>query len=285
MPSLSYKIFSRFLSFTPLSFNIKVLYLRRFGRLPDIENPSSFNEKLQYRKLYDRNELLPILADKIESKKYVAKIVPSVYIPEIIWSGDDFHSIDFSELPSDYVIKANHASQTNYFVRDEQHLSLERLEKLRAEWFSHDQAAVLGEWAYSKIKKKVFIEEFLDFGGTVPDDYKLFVFNGKVKAIQLDTGRFSKHYRSMFNEKWEELPFDYSYSRINPTPKEPPFLKEMIEVAELIGASTDFCRVDLYFHDEKITFGEVTIYPGAGFEKFPDSKWDAFFGDLWELKY
>lgn len=286
MPSIQYRLFSKVITFFPLKTRLRLLFFRRFKKLPNFSKPITFNEKLQLKKLINRDPLLTIAADKLASKDYVKSIVPSLYIPKTIWSAESVSDLDFldiTSLPGNYVYKANHTSQTIKIVRDYNHLSLERMKKLASSWLRHDQSGSLGEWAYSDIPRKVFIEEFLDFEGEAPDDYKFFVYNGKVKFIQLDSSRFTDHKRNMFDRNWSDLGFDYSYPRKSPTPERPKFLDEMIENAEKIGKNFDFVRVDFYFYKNQITFGELTIYPGAGFEKFPDQKWDVEFGKHWNI--
>jgi hypothetical protein len=286
LPSIQYRLFSRLISLIPLKPRLKLLFFRRFKRLPNLSNPVTFNEKLQLKKLHNRDPLLTVAADKLASKEYVKSIVPSLYIPRTIWTGvseNDLDSLDISILPEDYVFKANHTSQTIKIIRNSNHLPLDQMKGLARSWLKHDQLGSLGEWAYSNVPPKIFIEEFLDFEGEAPDDYKFFVFNGKVRFIQLDSSRFTDHKRNMFDRKWCDLGFDYSYPRKIPSPRRPEFLDEMIKNAEKIGQDFDFIRIDFYFYKERVTFGELTIYPGAGFEKFPEIKWDIEFGKFWDI--
>lgn len=284
MTSVAYRLFSPIVSRLPVKLSIFILFFRRFHYLPDLKKPKSFNEKLQWRKLHDRNSLLTVIADKLASKQYVENKKLDIYIPKVLWEGENLNDLDFSKLPSRYVFKANHASRTNEFILNGQHLSIDTMEELRKKWFAHDQSITLGEWAYKDIKRKVFIEEYMDFNETVPDDYKFFVYHGKVQFIQLDTGRFQEHRRNMYDTNWNDLNIDYSYNRVIPSPIKPKFLGKMIEHAEELGKDFDFIRVDLYFYKEMITFGEFTVYPGAGYEKFPSQELDIEFGKNWYIQ-
>lgn len=284
MPSIQYKLFSRIIKLVPLKARLNILYFRRFRSLPNLVKPIKFNEKVQVKKLTDRSEILTVSADKLKSKEFVKGLVDELYIPRTIWEGSsvkDIERLNLDSLPDDYVFKANHTSQTIEIIRDGKHLEKKKMKCLCQKWLSHDQSGTLGEWAYQDIPKRVFIEEFLDFNGRVPDDYKFFVYHGKVHFIQLDTGRFIDHKRNMFDRNWNDLGFDYSYHRMIPSPERPKFLEQMISVAESIGKEFDFIRVDLYYYNNKVTFGELTVYPGAGFEKFPDEKFDLLFGKPW----
>lgn len=284
MASFQYNLFSGLVSKLPEKVKLNVLYFRRFYSLINFNTPTTFNEKIQVRKIKDRNPLLTIGADKLESKLWVSKVTPEIYIPKTLWEGsssDDVLNIDYNEFPDNYVIKANHTSQTIKIIREGKHIPLDSLKRTVSNWLAKDQSSVLGEWAYKNIPRKVFVEEFLDFEGKAPDDYKFFVYNGEVKFIQVDFDRFLDHKRNMFNANWQDLEFSYSHNRKLPTPPRPDFLDEMIAIANRIGKYFSFVRVDLYFYDGKVTFGELTFYPGAGFERFPDKQYDKLFGDNW----
>lgn len=284
MPSVQYRLFSKVISLLPMRIRVSILFFRRFRYFKDFNasaNLETFNEKIQYLKLHERDPLLTIAADKIASKKFVKEICPQIYVPKNLWVGRnevDIDTLDYSQLPNDYVFKANHTSQTIEIIRSGNHLSRDRMKKLGQGWLSHDQASSLGEWAYQEIPRSIFIEEFLDFCGQAPDDYKFFVYNGQVHFIQLDSDRFINHKRNMFDRDWNELGFCFSHERKIPIPDKPKFLNEMINYAERIGEKFKFVRVDLYYYKNRVAYGELTIYPGAGFERFPDLKWDATFG-------
>lgn len=287
MASLQYRLFSGVVSILPIKVRMQLLFFRRFKQFCNFSKPIKFNEKLQVKKINDRDPLLPIVADKIESKRYVKEIINNIYIPKTLWeasSPEDIDSLDYKQLPDNYVFKANHTSQTIKIIKNGSHLPKGKMKSLSENWLKHDQASALGEWAYQNIPRKVFIEEFLDFEGKEPDDYKFFVYHGKVHFIQLDSDRFIDHKRNMFDKNWQELDFDFSYLRKSPPPKQPEFLQDMIIAAEKLGEAFDFIRVDFYWYKNQVTFGELTVYPGAGFEKFPDEKWDIEFGKPWKLK-
>lgn len=287
MASLQYKTFSKLLSLLPFQFRMKVLFFRRFRYFLNFNNVETFNEKLQYKKAFDRNRLLPVAADKIASKGFVGGICPTLYIPKTIAvfkNSDEIGRFDLTTLPKNYVFKANHTSQTIKIIKNGQHLPTRKMQSLANNWLKHDQASSLGEWAYQNIPRRVFIEEFLDFDGREPDDYKFFVYHGRVHFIQLDSNRFIDHKRNMFDREWNDLEIEFSHSRKTPPPKKPIFLDSMIEIAEKIGTNFDFIRVDLYWFKNMVTFGELTVYPGAGFEKFPTRDWDIEFGKPWMLK-
>lgn len=288
MASMQYNLFSGIISKLPLKLKLNILFFRRFGSFCNFEDPQTFNEKIQYKKIYVRTELMTITADKLLAKQYVKNLLPDIYIPKTLWEAshlDELDLLDVNKLPNDYVFKANHTSQTIEIIKNGEHLSKSTMRRRMSSWLKRDQSGALGEWAYENIKPKVFIEEFLDFEGSAPDDYKFFVYHGKVHFIQVDSDRFTDHKRNMYDRNWNDLDFDYSHRRKTPIPTKPFFINTMIEMAETIGQAFDFIRVDFYFYQDKITFGEITHYPGAGFEKFPNKNFDKLFGEPWCIKF
>jgi len=281
LASLKYRIFSKVVVYIPLKLWLILFYLVRIGRLPKLKRPKGFNEKLLHRKLYDRNTLYTEMADKLKSKFLVSSLCPKVAVPKVLWSGENVEDIDLDKLPNQFVFKANHASGTNLIVKNKRDLNVDILKKTTKSWFSHEQHQTMGEWAYKDIDKKVFVEEYLNFEGGSPDDYKFFVFDGVVRFIQFDQARFTNHKRNMLTRHWEDLDFNYSHPR-SCHPKKPEVLEEMIEIAETLSMKLDFVRVDLYLYDGIIWFGEYTIYPGGGYEAFPSRREDLLFGEFWQ---
>lgn len=280
MASLKYRFFSRLVTVLPLNFWLKLFYAIRMKRFADLNCPRTFNEKIMYRKIYDRSDLYSRMADKLEAKEVVKRLNHNICVPCNLWVGNDFSRLNLDDMPGKFVFKANHASGTNLIVLNKNDVSIDQLVSTRDKWFRHEQHHTMGEWAYKNIKKKVFIEEYLDFSGTSPDDYKFFVYHGVVRFIQLDRGRFSYHTRNMYDRDWNDLGFRYSYPRGENLAK-PAFIDDMIGIAEAISMGVDFVRVDLYYHEGKVWFGEYTIYPGGGYEKFPHVEADLLFGEYW----
>lgn len=288
MVSWQYRWFSSLVALLPARLKVKLLYFRRFKQRPNLRSPSTFNEKVNWRKLNEFEPLFTIAADKIASKDWVTQLCPNILVPDTLWQGTSFKKLedwlDENELPQQFVVKSNHGSRMNLFYQQGQsQLDFTELEKIRRRWFKHDQYSTLGEWGYKNIEKRVFVEAFLDFKGTVPDDYKFFVYHGKVHFIQLDTGRFNGHHRNIFDRNWNDLNIDFSHPSKVPSPTRPECFTEMVEAAEKIGRYFSFVRVDFYQLDGRVYFGELTLYPGAGYEVFPTSDIDLLFGQPWNI--
>lgn len=284
--SLPYLLFSPFFKLFPVKARVSLLYCRRFKKFPDLENPTTFNEKIQVKKIRDRNHNITITADKLSAKSYAKQRVPFLKISETLWvasSKDEITSFDSFKAPGRYVVKSNYGSQDVIIVCDGKSISARDLLRAYGKDFDSNKKNALGEWGYENIPRKIFAESFIGGDSCVPVDYKFFVYHGSVYYIQVDTDRFGFHCRNFFDKNWNDIGLEYSHPRKVPPPGPPTNLDKMIEAAQVLGKDFDFVRVDLYSVDEDVYFGEMTHYPGSGFEKFPDQKWDTEFSYPWNM--
>jgi hypothetical protein len=284
MASNLYRAFAPLVNLLPEKVRIQLLYAVKHKRFLRLKHPVTFNEKVNWRKLHDRAPIFSELADKIIVKEYVKGIVPEAKVPGILWCGDKLEELSaFEDLPDNYVIKANHASGTNIIVNDGKHLAKNTLKMLGREWRRTRIDKTFVEWGYSNIPIKFFVEEFLDFSDFVPVDYKFWVFSGRVEFVQVDTDRFISHQRAFFDRDWVKLPFNLTYPDVRGDLNAPKNFKSMIDTAERLASNLDFVRVDLYSNNEDVFFGEITIYPDAGYGKFHPRRYDEIIGKLWSL--
>lgn len=254
----------------------KLKFFRAHRTFPNLETPQTFSEKIVWRKLYDRDPRLQPYVDKHQIKQIVADLVgPHVIIPTLaVYDRVEDVQLDW---PLPFVVKCTHASATNVFVTTEADKANVRSKLAR--YMRYDHARRTNEWAY-QIRPRIIIEPMLLVDGKKPNDFKLQVFDGRVRAIQVDTDRYSAdHRRIYYTPQWEMMDLRLTIPRSDPV-KRPAALEQMIDIAETIGRDFSYARVDLY---EGPLFGEVTFYPGAGYEKFYPQCWDRWFGDLWNL--
>ncbi len=273
---------------TPDRSYISKRYARVFRHKPDFENPATMNEYLAYRKLYDRDPLLPLCSDKYRVRRYVADKIGEEHLVPLLMATDDPDTIDFSKLPDRFVIKVNHGSGQNIIVTDKTKIDTEETRVLLHYWMKRSHYYNNREWQYKEIKPMVIIEEMLlDSDGHVPKDYKFHVFGGKVEMINIDTDRFEKHRRIFYSPKWEKLDFLWvpdvgnnqpKYEESDPQPK-PENLDEMIRLAEKLAEDFLYVRVDFYNLRGKIYFGELTFTHENGLAKFFPEKYDAIYGE------
>ena len=257
---------------------IREQYRSVFNRNPKLRAPVTFNEKLQRAKLFHRKAIHIVWADKIAMRSYVASRVGERYLPQLYWTGTDLRTVDLDSLPEQFVIKANHGSGMNLFVRNRSRIDWEEARKQSLTWLKHDYSTSLGEWQYRWVTPCLLIEEFLQCSdGNPPLDYKFFCFHGTVRFIQADVGRFKRHSRALFNRQFQMLPLGLHYPRCQTDIVAPNYLSEMIELAETLAGSEPFVRVDCY-ETYQIFVGELTLHPGAGLERFDPPSWDVEFG-------
>jgi len=263
---------------------VNLMYFRYFRRLPNLRNPRTFNEKIAWRKLYQHNPLFPIFSDKVAVKAEIAKLIGEQYIIETLWVGDNPEDIPFDGLKPPYVIKVNHSSGGNIFIRTAQDIKRDKIVASMREQLGFSIDHIFREWGYLGIPHKVIVERMVEMSGDeVPEDYKFFTYHGRVHFIEVDCDRFRGHKTNLYDREWNLLPVKLKYPPTSEPVSKPVRLGQMINLAEKTGAQFDFVRVDLYSPPQGILFGETTFYPGAGLGHFCPRDWDLVFGEPWQL--
>ncbi len=265
----------------PVGVERRVLFALSHRRLPHFGRPVTFSDKINWRILNDRRPLLEWTCDKLAAKEYALKEAPAgLRVPRTFWSGSDIRELEAVELPEHWVLKPNHRSGLVYFGRGRP--DLRELEAVTATWLTPFEAARLGEWAYSRARPVLLAEELLGSPGTPPPDYKFFVFDGKVALIDLHMDRYIGHQTRFYSPDWSPLDLKSDVKQASVTAP-PPGLDQMLEIAARLGAPFDFMRVDLYYDNGVITFGEFTPYPCGGLLRFIPASMDTEIGKAWTL--
>lgn len=259
------------------------LYRSQFGRWPDLDQPLGFNEKILAKILNDRRSYLTLFSDKLRVRNYVRRTAPMLQLPTLYWWSDRADALPFEALPNEFAFKANHGSGLNYMVYDKAALRRSELVKLARVWLSSDFTLVGREWAYRDIRRSVYAEQLLASSRhSEPPDYKLFVFGGRVRLIQVDRDRLLRHTQVLYDERWNRI--DGTVAAEQGGSIQPPVsLATMLEAARLLSVGVDFVRVDLYEIAGKAFFGELTNYPNKGLSPFNPPSLDARLGDYLEL--
>lgn len=264
---------------------IRDAYWAAFGRFPDLEKPATLNEKIQWRKLYDRNPQYAACADKYRVREYVRERAGEACLIPLLLVTKDPDEIDFESLPPRFVVKANHGCRWNELVRDKDGLDREALVRKIKGWLGSNFYREQREWQYRDIAPRVLVEEMLiDDGGNLPTEYRVFCFDGEAKFLEVVSERFTPDLKvDYYDVDWVHLPVRhdiYENSDAKPGPRE---LDEMLRLAERLAAGFDFVRVDLYLSGNRVYFGELTFTPSAGFLKFHPPDYDAIFGRDWRV--
>ena len=278
-------------------------YLRRkyravMGREPDLDNPRTFNEKLQWLKLYDRRPEYTMMADKVRVKDYVASKIGAEHIIPTLGVWEDPDDIDFAALPERFVLKCNHNSGLGLCIcRDKSKLDIRKTKAELRKGLRQDFYLTSREWPYKDIPRRILAEKYMEDekkgdastydAENVLINYKFFCFNSAPKCIQVETSNIVDGRKgsnslliSMYDTNWNPAPFRRTDHMTIPTSVEKPAcLAEMIEIAEKLSAGIPFVRVDLYEIQKKVYFSEFTFSPGAGFGGFSPEEWNTTLGD------
>lgn len=276
---------------------LRARYAERFGRPLDLENPKTFTEKVQWRKAYDRRDILRQLNDKARFRGWVterlgASEAERLFVPTLC-EATRVRDIPFDRLPPAYVIKASHGSRMNVFVRGPdappraevmRRLSYFLAEEYGRRLYSH-------QWAYWG-QKPVLIGEplLLNTDGTAPTDVKLHMFDGRCVVIHHNSyGRTEGSAtpdiasKAFLSPAWEQLDIRSKKDRPGPRPPRPERFEEMLRLAEDLSAGLDYVRIDFLVVDERPYLGEATIYPSSGLSQFEPDEADAWIGSHWVL--
>ena len=276
--------------FRPAKAAIKMNFFNAFGYAIDLENPVTFNEKLNWIKLYDRNPLMTKCADKYGVREYVTERVGAHILNELYSVYNSVSEIDFSTLPQRCTLKLTHGSGFNIFVdngkfsiKKKQLRSLGHAKYRLRKWRIKKQHIRAQEWCYKNIRPRIICERYLENTANNLVDYKIHCFAGKSHFIEVATGRRSGTRESFFNTEWEELPFRWGTTPIEEKVIPPKCLSEILNMAEALSAPFPYVRVDFYEYNDQPIFGEMSFQCGAGYTKFTPQKWDTIFGELLTL--
>lgn len=241
-------------------------YFKRTGKRLDLDNPETYNEKIQWFKLYGVTPLIKELVDKYRVRQYVKERIGEEYLVPLLGVWDYPEEIDFSVLPQSFVIKANHGCKYNYIVKDKSSLNKEDFLRKANEWLDEEYAFHSGfELQYRGIPRCVIAEQYLENTDGDLYDYKMWCFNGRVEYIQFLSGRNNELKMDFYNREWQLQEFTYDYSNSGIVRERPDNLQTMIELAEKLANGFPHVRVDFYrLNDGKLYFGEMTFTSCSG---------------------
>lgn len=270
----------------PNSLYLKLTYYKRLGKKLNLKSPQTFNEKLQWLKLYNRKPEYTKMVDKYEAKQYVEKIIGKEYIIPTLGIWNKFEDIDFDKLPNQFVLKCTHDSGGVIICKDKKEFEKDKAREeinicLKANYFYRSR-----EWPYKNVKPRIIAEQYMEDNKSKElRDYKFFCFNGKVKCFKIDFDRFLQHRANYYDTSLKILPFGEAicppdYNRNLEIPEQ---INKMIMLAEKLSKDIPFLRVDFYEVNGKIYFGELTFFPASGLGKFTNEEWDKTLGSWIEL--
>lgn len=275
----------RIMRIIPDKLYIQIKYFYRFHKFANIDNPKTYNEKLQWMKLYDRNPLYTKLCDKYEVKDYVKDIIGEEYLIPTIGIYNSFEEIDFDKLPNQFVIKCTHDSGGLVICKDKNIFDYNKARNiinnsLKTNYYWHSR-----EWPYKNVKPRIIIEKYMEDDSGELRDYKFFCFDGNVKALYVASERYSDQETkfTFFDENFNRLDLYNSHPSSKEEINKPETFEKMKNIASKLSKGFNQVRVDLYEIEGKVYFGEMTFFHMSGFQPFIPEKWDYIFGEWFKI--
>lgn len=289
---------------------VKAAYRAKLHKKLDLNNPQTYNEKLQWLKVYYRKSIMTTMVDKYEVKKYIADLIGEEYIIPTLGVWDRVEDIDWDSLPNQFVLKCTHDSGGLVVCKDKSKLDKNKAQMRLSKSLKRNYYYQNREWPYKDVKPRIIAEQYLgvndnsihlEVDNAVDTqtlqakfgllDYKFMCFNGIVKALFLDIGvignsigHAENYYRNIYDREWNEMPFKETRD-FYPTPiRKPKYYEEMIALAEKLSKDMPHLRVDLYYVNDRIYVGELTFFHGSGLSNyFEPEEWNYTLGSWIEL--
>ena len=276
-------------SLLPDKIYLKKLYKEKMGKELNLKNPKTFNEKLNWLKLYDRRPEYTMMVDKYRAREYIKEKIGEEYLVPLIGVYDSVDEIDFEALPNQFVLKCNHDSEV-VICKDKGHNdfcckkgpinSIDEVKAYLRKRLSLNFYKASREWPYKNIKRKIVCEEYLsNEDGTQLVEYNVFCFNGEPKFLKVGTKREDGLLvKSFYDLNWNIMNMSTG-SMAGDVFDKPIYLEQMLDIAKILSYDIPHLRVDFLTANRKLYSGELTLFSAGGFWKLQPEKWDYVFGE------
>jgi hypothetical protein len=279
----SLRVWEAALAVMPAPLSLSLQFRQVHGRWPDLKNPKSFSEKIQWRKLHDRDPRLVVWSDKVQAKRLAATALGPDWVIPTLWSGDRLPPRAERDWPKPYVLKANHGSGMNLFIRSAADEDWDRIERTTRRWMRGRFLPHLHERHYDRIERRLLVEPLVGDPSTTPVDYKFFCFAGRAEFIMVHMDRHTALKIATFDRHWRAQALAHTYPWPEHDVPRPASWDAMLAAAERLATGFDFVRVDFYEIDGRPLFGETTFFPGSGRELMEPYEINLRFGALWPM--
>lgn len=263
---------------------VRLMFLVRVGYWPNLKTPKTFNEKQNWLKLHDHNPLYTMMADKYAVKKYVADLIGEEHVVPCYGVWENADEINFSALPNQFVLKCTHNSGGGMCIcRDKSKLDMNETRRKLNEGLKSDFYSISRVWPYKDIPRRILADKFLDdHMGKELRDYKFWCFNG-VPRVMYCTNKGKQIYENFYDMDFR--PLDISHGFIHQVPEfdRPAAFEEMKELASKLSTGIPFVRIDFFYVDGIVYFGEFTFYDWGGFKAFEKKQTDIELGSYIDL--
>ena len=259
---------------------LKCMFYHRLGYRLNLNHPETFNEKLQWMKLHDHNPKYTEYSDKYKVRKHIAQVLGEEYLIPLIGVYSTPDEIPYDLLPEKFVLKCNHGAGYNYICKNKNMIDKDEVNRKLNGWLLEDFYLDKREYHYKDIERKIICEKYMeDDSFDTLLDYKFFCINGEVYMIQVDFDRFTDHRRNIYDVDWNLLDVEINFPKdTQRSVRRPVQLDKMIEFAEKLSKEFREVRVDFYLINDRIYFGEMTFFSGAGFSKYTPQSFEAEMG-------
>lgn len=263
---------------------IRLKYRLKMGRALNLSNPRTFTEKIQWLKLFWRDELATQCCDKYEVRKLVQSRIGPEFLNELYGAYHRVQDIDLKKLPDSFVLKVNHGSGQQILCKDKKSTDWNHAFTLLECWLKENHYYHAREWGYKNVHPRIICERYLEENGSSLTDYKFYCYNGVPRFVEVHKDRFAGRKKNTYDMNWNLM--EFRKGRSSPIPGEsakPPRFTHMFDCAAELSKGFPFVRVDLYCIEGKVIFGELTLYPGSGLERFRPDSYDWLFGSYLKL--
>lgn len=259
---------------------LKWMYRLHTGKKLDLENPKTFNEKLQWLKLHDYKPEYTRMVDKHEAKNYVSEKIGEEFIIPTLGVWDCFDEIDFDRLPNQFVLKCTHDSGGLVIVKDKSKLNKAVAKRKIESSLKRNYYYAGRERPYKHVVPRILAETYMeDAQRQELSDYKVMCFGSEPKLIQIHRGRFGVHTQDFYDSEWNKLDIIQGLPMSNEVLERPVFLEKMLELSRILADGVPQMRVDWYFVNGRLYFGELTMFDGSGFCEFVPDYWNIELGN------
>lgn len=272
------------LSFLPDKPYLKLVFRIKTGRKLNLKNPTGFNEKQNWLKLYEKHPEYTQLVDKLAVREHITEKLGEEYLFPLLGSWDSFDSIDFSALPKRFVLKCNHDSGSVKVVEDKDKLDKKELKTFFDDRMKMNSFHIGREYPYKDIKPCILCEQYMEAeDGTGINDYKFFCFDGEPEMMFVATDRATDVKFDFYDMNFTHLDLYNLHPNSEREIQKPQTFEEMKELCRKLTKGMKFVRLDLYEVDGKVYFGEYTFFHGGGFHLFSPEKWEQYLGSMIHL--
>lgn len=264
---------------------LKFIYKERMGKELNLANPRTFNEKLQWLKLYNRDPYYTKLVDKVEVRNHVKKMIGNEYlIPQIgVYSSPK--EIDFKKLPEQFVLKTTHDSGTVIICKDKNSFDQKKAIKILKRRLKRKYFYLFREWPYKNVKPKIVAEKYMASPEQPSlNDYKFYCFNGEPKVMMIIIDRGTNTKMNFYDMNFVKLDVQQCFPNFSQEIEKPKQFEEMKKLCKILSKDMPHVRLDFYIINEKVYFGEYTFFDSAGLDRFEPEKYDEIFGQYIDLE-